>query len=56
MAQSQIGPTLELRPPCPQCAEPMMITRIEPVSSGIDERTFQCNKCNFGETALVSFR
>jgi hypothetical protein len=34
----------------------MSITRADPVSLGVEERTFQCDKCHFGETALVSFR
>ncbi len=59
MPQSQVSPApppFDLRPACPQCGRAMLIARIDPVSLGVDERTFECHQCNFSETALVNFR
>ena len=59
MSSSQVSPVprvLGSSPPCPQCGTGMAITLVRPVTLGVDERTFQCRKCNFSETALVKFR
>ena len=38
---------------CSQCQQPMWLTRIQPVGSGLDMRTFECPECNHEETVIV---
>ena len=54
MPQSAFDPSLAKvlqRPPCPQCGTDMLLSRIEPNTPGVDQRTFEC-KCGHGETLL----
>lgn len=41
------------RPACLQCGSKMMLAGIEPVAPGIDHHTFECDRCDHSETALV---
>ncbi|MDB5581445.1 MAG: hypothetical protein JWR80_6621 [Bradyrhizobium sp.] len=34
------------RPACPECQDPMMLTRIVPAFSGTDLLSFECTWCN----------
>lgn len=59
MTQSHVRPASTyngLQPPCPQCGSPMFMARIDAVSLGVDQRTFQCRNCKFIETTLVKRR
>lgn len=42
------------RPDCPKCRAEMMLSRIEPSTPGVDQRTFDC-KCGHSETLLVKY-
>jgi len=45
------------RRPCPVCGQPLLIALIEPATMPLhDERTFQCAKCEYAETAIIEFR
>jgi len=39
---------------CSGCGKPMRLACIEPAKPGFDLRTFECPKCNTGETFLVA--
>jgi hypothetical protein len=39
---------------CSGCSKPMRLARIEPDKPGFDLRTFECAKCNTGESFLVA--
>jgi hypothetical protein len=57
MPQSGFDPSLAKviqRPPCPQCGTDMMLSRIEPSTPGVDQRTFEC-KCGYSEILLVKY-
>ena len=58
MPQSQLVllqlETIE-RPKCQRCGGKMMLASIEPHAPGVDLRTFECDKCDHVETALVIF-
>jgi endogenous inhibitor of DNA gyrase (YacG/DUF329 family) len=43
------------RPPCPECATPMMRSRIEPHGPGLDRRTFECPECSESISEIVNF-
>ena len=43
------------RPPCPKCGALMGLTRIEPDTPGIDQRTFECARCQHIEIKLIAF-
>src|SRR5258708_25821444 len=34
------------RPACPRCKAPMMLARIEPERTGLDQHTFECAVCS----------
>lgn len=38
---------------CPNCGAEMMMARIEPIGLGIDQRTFECDRCEHNEQLLV---
>jgi hypothetical protein len=44
-----------LQPPCPKCATPMWIARIEPHGPGVERRTFECASCDHSEIEIVNF-
>jgi hypothetical protein len=46
---------LPQRPPCSKCQGRMALARIEPVSTGIDMRTFECPKCGEVLKVLVEY-
>jgi hypothetical protein len=39
---------------CSGCGKPMRLACIEPAKPGFDLRTFECAKCNTGETFLIA--
>jgi hypothetical protein len=39
---------------CSGCGKPMRLARIEPDKPGFDRRSFECAKCNTGETFLMA--
>jgi len=42
---------------CPACGVPMFLAQIVPTAKADhDERTFECSKCEYGETVVVKFR
>jgi hypothetical protein len=58
MPQSQLvllRPQTIERPKCQRCGGKMMLASIEPHAPGVDLRTFECDKCDQAETALVTF-
>ncbi|MEA2982819.1 MAG: hypothetical protein QOF09_4642 [Alphaproteobacteria bacterium] len=50
---SQFEPIPIERPPCPQCGDQMMLTRIVPGAPGVDQRSFECKGCGQSETVQV---
>jgi len=45
-------PTID-RPACPQCGSKMVLASIEPAAPGVDNHTFECDRCDHSETATV---
>jgi DNA-directed RNA polymerase subunit M/transcription elongation factor TFIIS len=39
--------------PCPECGSMMWLDRIEPRELGYEERTFECPRCLYSDSALV---
>ena len=42
------------RPRCGRCRTRMDLTGIAPRPDGTEKRTFECSKCNYMETKIVS--
>jgi len=59
MPQSQFTPSpLQIieRRRCENCGAAMMLTFIEPMRLGTDQRTFECDQCGHSEEILVKFK
>jgi hypothetical protein len=59
MPQSQFIPTplrMIERWRCQSCGSAMMLTYIEPMGIGTDQRTFECDQCGHSEEILVKFK
>jgi hypothetical protein len=48
-------PQIIAKPKCQNCGAGMMLTRIEPMGLGTDQRTFECDQCGHSEELLVKF-
>jgi hypothetical protein len=46
-------PGITLRPACPKCSTPMVLTQINPDERGFDNRHFDCPKCGQSEAWVV---
>lgn len=42
-------------PPCTRCGGRMSLARAELYAEGVDRRSFRCENCGHGETALIKF-
>jgi hypothetical protein len=55
MSQSQLNPSsLQIiERPCAQCGTAMVLAYIRPKAIGVDQHTFECIKCGYGEKTLI---
>jgi transposase-like protein len=42
-------------PVCPQCAQKMMVVRVQPKEPWVMSRKFKCRTCLYTETDLVKY-
>jgi transcription initiation factor IIE alpha subunit len=47
-------PNYQLMPACPKCSARMKILRATPTEEGLEDRTFECPKCNEMDTLVFS--
>jgi DNA-directed RNA polymerase subunit M/transcription elongation factor TFIIS len=42
-------PGLLMRPACPKCSTPMVLTQTSPDERGFENRVFDCPKCGYSQ-------
>lgn len=53
---SRLSPNAQIPPACPKCGQSMTLTRIDPHTPGMDQRSYECENCGTQEQLLVPLR
>ena len=48
-----LSPSAQIPPACPKCGQTMTLTRIDPHTPSVDQRSFECEGCGTQEQLLV---